>query len=68
MGRIDDLIKNKCPNGVKFLDLEKCCNILDNKRKPVTKSARKAGEYPYHLLRRYRDGVCGQIFSQKRFP
>ena len=59
MGKIDDLIKNKCPNGVKFLDLEKCCNILDNKRKPVTKSARKAGEYPYYGANGIQDHVQG---------
>lgn len=65
MGKIDDLIKNKCPNGVKFLDLEKCCNILDNKRKPVTKSARKAGEYPYYGANGIQDYVADYIFDGK---
>ena len=65
MGKIDDLIKNKCPNGVKFLDLEKCCNILDNKRKPVTKSARKAGEYPYYGANGIQDYVDDYIFDGK---
>ena len=65
MGRIDDLIKNKCPNGVKFLDLEKCCNILDSKRKPVTKSARKAGEYPYYGANGIQDYVADYIFEGK---
>ena len=65
MGKIDDLIKNKCPNGVKFLDLEKCCNILYNKRKPVTKSARKAGEYPYYGANGIQDYVADYIFDGK---
>ena len=34
MSRIQELIKEMCPNGVKFDKLENCCNILDNKRKP----------------------------------
>ena len=65
MGKIDDLIKNKCPNGVKFLDLEKCCNILDNKRKPVTKSARTTGEYPYYGANGIQDYVADYIFDGK---
>ena len=65
MGKIDDLIKSKCPNGVKFLDLEKCCNILDNKRKPVTKSARTTGEYPYYGANGIQDYVADYIFDGK---
>lgn len=65
MGKIDDLIKNKCPNGVKFLDLEKCCNILDNKRKPITKSTRTTGEYPYYGANGIQDYVADYIFDGK---
>ena len=65
MGKIEELIKTKCPNGVKFLDLENCCNILDNKRKPVTKSARKSGEYPYYGANGIQDYVADYIFDGK---
>ena len=46
MNKLEKLIQEKCPNGVAYKKLEESCNILDNKRKPVTKSARKEGEYP----------------------
>lgn len=46
MTNLDQLIEQLCPKGVEFKPLEKCCNILDNKRKPITKSAREIGEYP----------------------
>ena len=32
MSRLNDLIKELCPNGVEYKKLEDCCNILDNKR------------------------------------
>ena len=46
MSRLDELMQKHCPNGVEYRKLEDCCNILDKKRKPVTKAARVAGEYP----------------------
>ena len=48
MSKLDELIQELCPDGVEFCPLEQCCNILDRKRKPVTKSAREAGDYPYY--------------------
>lgn len=42
MSKLDELIQELCPDGVEFCPLEQCCNILDRKRKPVTKSAREA--------------------------
>ena len=41
MNKLSELINKLCPNGVEYKPLEKCCNILDNMRKPITKSARK---------------------------
>lgn len=48
MTKLEQLIEELCPDGVEFRLLEQCCNILDRKRKPVTKSAREAGDYPYY--------------------
>ena len=48
MSKLEQLISELCPNGVEYRKLEKCCNILDRQRKPVTKSARETGEYPYY--------------------
>lgn len=63
MNKIEELIKEKCSNGVEFRKLEDCCNILDKKRKPVTKSAREAGEYPYYGANGIQDYVSDYIFD-----
>ena len=63
MSNIDSLIKELCPNGVEFVPLEQCCNILDKKRKPVTKAAREAGEYPYYGANGIQDYVADYIFD-----
>ena len=44
--KVEQLIQRYCPDGVEYKKLEECCQILDNKRKPITKGARIAGEYP----------------------
>ena len=44
MSKINELIKELCPNGVKYRTLENCCNILDNKRKPIKRPPRAAVE------------------------
>ena len=59
MNKLDSLIRELCPDGVEFKSLEECCNILDNKRKPVTKSAREAGTYPYYGANGIQDYVSG---------
>ena len=63
MNKIEKIIKSVCPNGVEYKDLEKCCNILDNKRKPVTKSAREFGKYPYYGANGIQDYVSNYIFD-----
>lgn len=65
MNKIDELIKKMCTNGISYRPLEKCCNILDNKRKPVTKSARQEGEYPYYGANGIQDYVADYIFDGK---
>ena len=63
MSKLDELIQELCPDGVEYKPLEKCCEILDKKRKPVTKSARKIGEYPYYGANGIQDYVSDFIFD-----
>lgn len=63
MSKLDELINELCPNGVEYTPLEKCCNILDRQRKPVTKSAREIGKYPYYGANGIQDYVSDYIFD-----
>ncbi len=63
MSKLEELIAELCPNGVEFKPLEDCCNILDKKRKPVTKAARENGEYPYYGANGIQDYVSEYIFD-----
>ncbi|NCB25974.1 MAG: hypothetical protein EOM62_10965 [Bacteroidia bacterium] len=63
MSKIEELINELCPDGVEFRSLEQCCSILDNRRKPVTKSARVKGEYPYYGANGIQDYVSDYIFD-----
>ena len=49
--------------GYAFVDLEECCEILDKKRKPISKSAREEGEYPYYGANGIQDYVSDYIFD-----
>ena len=63
MNKLKELINKLCPNGVEYKKLEDCCNILDNERKPVKKSARIKGEYPYYGANGIQDYVSDYIFD-----
>ncbi len=63
MSKLEELIEKLCPNGVEYKKLEQCCNILDNKRKPVTKSARVYGKYLYYGANGIQDYVSDYIFD-----
>jgi len=65
MSKLNDLIEKLCPNGVEYRKLEKCCNILDNKRQPITKASRTKGEYPYYGANGIQDYVADYIFDGK---
>ncbi len=65
MSKINELIKEMCPNGVEFKKLEDCCNILDNKRKPISKGIREMGEYPYYGANGIQDYISDYIFDGK---
>jgi len=63
MSNLEELIERLCPDGVEYKPLEKCCEILDKKRKPVAKSARISGEYPYYGANGIQDYVSDYIFD-----
>ena len=63
MLEIEKIINDICPNGVEYKPLVECCVVLDNKRKPVTKSAREGGEYPYYGANGIQDYVSDYIFD-----
>lgn len=63
MNKLERLIQELCPDGVEYKALEECCNVLDRKRKPITKSARVAGEYPYYGANGIQDYVADYIFD-----
>ena len=63
MSKLKELLAELCPNGVEYKALEKCCVILDKKRKPITKSARTNGEYPYYGANGIQDYVDNYIFD-----
>lgn len=63
MSGSDDMIKTLCPDGVEFVKLGEVCEILDCKRKPITKAKRKKGIYPYYGANGIQDYVDGFIFD-----
>ena len=65
MSKIDELIQELCPDGVKSRTLEDCCIILDSKRKPITKAKRVAGEFPYYGANGVQDYVNDYLFEGK---
>lgn len=65
MSRLDDMIKELCPDGVEYRNLEDCCIILDSKRKPITKAKRVAGDFPYYGANGVQDYVNDYLFEGK---
>ena len=63
MSKLKELIREYCPDGVEYKKLGDCCTVLDKKRKPVTKAAREAGEYPYYGANGIQDYVSNYIFD-----
>lgn len=63
MSRIDDLIAEQCPSGVKFRALGELVRNLDSRRRPVTRSARVPGPYPYYGANGVQDHVADFIFD-----
>ena len=44
--------------------LGELCDVLDYKRKPITKRDREAGEYPYYGATGVLDNVAGYLFDE----
>lgn len=44
--------------------LGELCDVLDSKRKPITKRDRKAGDYPYYGATGVLDHVAGYLFDE----
>lgn len=63
MSKLEKLIQQYCPDGVEWKPLGECCNILDGKRKPITKGARQSGPYPYYGANGIQDWVANYIFD-----
>ncbi len=63
MSKLTELIEKLCPNGVEYHNLEDCCYILDNLRKPIRKSNRSNGKYPYYGANGIQDYVSDYIFD-----
>ena len=63
MSRLQELLDELCPNGVERRPLEECCEVLDRLRKPISKAAREAGEYPYYGANGIQDYVSDYIFD-----
>lgn len=63
MSRLNELIRELCPNGVEFKKLGDVCYILDNKRKPISKSKRNFGNYPYYGANGIQDYIDDFLFD-----
>ena len=63
MSKLDELIKQYCPDGVEYKKVEEIFEILDNKRKPISKEKRESGIYPYYGANGIQDYVSGYIFD-----
>jgi len=50
---------------VEWVELGEVCEVLDSKRKPVTKADRKQGKYPYYGATGIVDYVDDYIFDEK---
>ena len=63
MKTIIELLAALPSDSIRKLPLAECCNILDNRRKPVTRAAREKGEYPYYGANGIQDYVSDYLFE-----
>ena len=63
MSRIEEMIRELCPNGVEYKALGDIVEILDSQRRPVAKGKRSAGKYPYYGANGVQDYVEDYIFD-----
>ena len=63
MSKLQELLREFCPDGVEYRKIEEVCEILDSKRKPVAKGKRTQGIYPYYGANGIQDYVDDYIFD-----
>lgn len=63
MSHINEMIAELCPRGVEFRALGEVLRNFDSKRRPVTKSNRRRGKYPYYGANGIQDYVDDFIFD-----
>ena len=63
MSKLAELLELHCPNGVEFKRIGEVCHILDAQRKPISKSKRVKGNYPYYGANGIQDYVSDYIFD-----
>ena len=63
MSKLQELIKELCPDGVELRKLGEVCEILDSKRQPIAKGKRIPGKYPYYGANGVQDYVDNYIFD-----
>ena len=63
MSKLAELLELHCPNGVEFKRIGEVCHILDAQRKPISKSKRIKGIYPYYGANGIQDYVSDYIFD-----
>jgi len=64
LGRIEKMVQEMCPDGVKWVKLGEVGNNIDKRRKPITSANRIEGEYPYYGASGIVDYVEGYIFDE----
>ena len=63
MSKLERLIEELCPDGVEYRALDSCCEVEDNKRKPIKASQRVSGKTPYYGANNIQDHVEGFTHS-----
>lgn len=63
MSKLDELIRELCPNGVEFKFLGDVSINKDSLRKPITSDKRVAGDYPYYGASGIVDYINEYIFD-----
>lgn len=63
MNRVEELIQQLCTNGVEWKKLGEVCEILDSQRRPIEKTKRSIGKYPYYGANGIQDYVDDFLFN-----
>ena len=61
MSKLKELLETHCPDGVEYNQIGEICHILDAQRKPISKSQRVKGQFPYYGANGIQDYVADYI-------